>query len=1845
MNAPVRDCYFTSPTMVIMPFINGTPANEQNETELPRNAQGTALQLFDYLVANADRRPKNWIITSDNRIVGIDHALCNFRPRHPKAEFVAEMWNNGLTLEGLERLRPHLAALVLDFTSLGMVDKHDNLMANFDRLLSAFQTLNQVAVVVKDALTPPKGVQEAAQRALGWLKDGKAGKGFTPVGRKRASDLANAHPVSLDTLKRMKAYFDRHQVDQKAEGFHQDEDGYPSPGRVAWDAWGGDAGWSWAKSVVESSEVKKEEAGHEFRGNQHTGGIPGAGGSKDEGGGKSEGGSKGGSEAPRQSDPGRNAVSADRYQVSSESNSTSTEKPKDEAAKPDEAANTDTKDAPKGDEAKKVWAQDHAQQILDGEMPTIAPDSLLAYFQQVANLPPEFQVADATEINTETEGPSGLPLLGDEGYGGNVPRDDMPQINGDEQKREFIAELEKMGVTTTEERVDPNTLIPFQKEMLSGKIGTLVLKNPTGIPDSQRIIVSDDGKGKLIIIDGHHNFAAGVALYNGLASKPLLPIFRVKMDVDKLRPLAYAFGEKKGNAPATMNVKTEASRLVKKAHGKSAEAATKTILEMIAIPARRAHARNKVKKGATGAVPRYEGETYDTAQPQPEMQSWANLGEGQKVPQSHAEKGDALASKALELWRDQRYESAGYAHEDAASAYRREAKITTDPHERASLEGKAKDQDNEAKAAHFTDQMGEAHSPTEIYKGDVVGHDFHGNQHTGGIDGGGSDSNSGGEARQSDPSRNQVSPDRYRTAADYLQSLRDKVSDGSSETSNTTSKFIGESAADFTNAGGKTYEVKTNMGFHDSEAIYKLGLEVDEEAKRQGFKSLERYDAPDKKTEPEKYQKWAGLYMMSAALTNSVIRDNEDAYQGAVRIFIARDAEGRIAGAAQVQNNSYIHYIGSNNEVDGAGTALISNIIRNSAENDVGVAFEPLPSAIPFWEKAGFKPKYEGSKTYVLRSADAKQVAEQLKAMKVTKGDVEGHPFHGNQYTAAEHVALAEKASQEALKHEQKAADLEERGKNTRAITHALQGVQARMREKQHRDAAEAVVEKAKPKWLTLLDEETKAHKDGDEDKANQIHYDVISALYDEQEVKKGDNVGHPFRGNQFTSGQGEVAPETQEHIEGLTENLRQVGDEQEQGNRLRADRHKIAAAWHFLRLMSDKDEVKKGEAEGHPFRGNQHTQGQGGAEMPANVGAFARNLKEFYGAGGKVERIDSENKMLNVYHQALALQETPEYKSMDDRHQQGIRFLAEAALHASVAQRQEANGQYQITGSYLFVARDPEGTMVSAVNVTTRSGGVRLGDLSDPELPHASIGYLGSTGTMPGAATALMEQALQLAADKGLTVTYETTEDSQPYHDKLGVQMLNYRGLRGFSPESAAEVAALPNPDPTIIKSEIIKGDLPGHVFHGNQHVEVAGEGRTTSPRKPATKKPSIAGLPKGWKMQSKDGSRVVLTSKNGNTAIFATKARGWKPSEKYSRLVLEAAERLTSGKTINFVAEADTGRNSLAYVNRYNPDVIGMGRYSTVKGTIDHQMEQFEKQVANTALSSPEMSQALAQMEKGSPEREALITKMAEMYDQQPRTEAEVKGISHSYAAFATPEKVIETMMNHELGHSDFFAEGHKISEIYPALAEAAKAAYDASFQSGGSRVISLPSFTAPEIWAQTQENAARDIVSKTSSRYSGFDFGNGVIVPRADYVDYSVKEGAGSNNLRETPQSILRFLGVTQYGSTKLQETVAEARAFYSTPGLPKSALTNRLGEILGWDKTQKSATLSFVKAEDDSVPPASANVYQDKDGNLIARVFDTVDTSGNGAITIVGEEVILSDGSVMSLDDYNASITTP
>lgn len=95
----------------------------------------------------------------------------------------------------------------------------------------------------------PAGARAAAKRGLEWLKQGYGGKGLTATGRARGAQLARGGSVSRDVAVKMRAYFARHEPDRKADGFYANSDKYPSPGRVAWDLWGGDAGRSWVNKL------------------------------------------------------------------------------------------------------------------------------------------------------------------------------------------------------------------------------------------------------------------------------------------------------------------------------------------------------------------------------------------------------------------------------------------------------------------------------------------------------------------------------------------------------------------------------------------------------------------------------------------------------------------------------------------------------------------------------------------------------------------------------------------------------------------------------------------------------------------------------------------------------------------------------------------------------------------------------------------------------------------------------------------------------------------------------------------------------------------------------------------------------------------------------------------------------------------------------------------------------------------------------------------------------------------------------------------------------------------------------------------------------------------------------------------------------------------------------------------------------------------------------------------------------------------------------------------------------------------------------------------------------------
>ena len=93
---------------------------------------------------------------------------------------------------------------------------------------------------------PPESVAANARKALE-VRESKpeSQRGMTGVGLARARDLSNRASLSEDTVRRMARYFDRHQSDKQGDTW--DEKG---KGWQAWNGWGGDEGWAWAKAIV-----------------------------------------------------------------------------------------------------------------------------------------------------------------------------------------------------------------------------------------------------------------------------------------------------------------------------------------------------------------------------------------------------------------------------------------------------------------------------------------------------------------------------------------------------------------------------------------------------------------------------------------------------------------------------------------------------------------------------------------------------------------------------------------------------------------------------------------------------------------------------------------------------------------------------------------------------------------------------------------------------------------------------------------------------------------------------------------------------------------------------------------------------------------------------------------------------------------------------------------------------------------------------------------------------------------------------------------------------------------------------------------------------------------------------------------------------------------------------------------------------------------------------------------------------------------------------------------------------------------------------------------------------------
>ena len=110
--------------------------------------------------------------------------------------------------------------------------------------------------MTKEGYKPTSGMQSAARRAIRLKEQGKAKGAGTAVGWTRAGQLSRGETLSLSTVKRMYSFFSRHEVDKQGKDWDNAEN--PSNGKIMWLAWGGDAGFSWSRKIVNREKAMKK---------------------------------------------------------------------------------------------------------------------------------------------------------------------------------------------------------------------------------------------------------------------------------------------------------------------------------------------------------------------------------------------------------------------------------------------------------------------------------------------------------------------------------------------------------------------------------------------------------------------------------------------------------------------------------------------------------------------------------------------------------------------------------------------------------------------------------------------------------------------------------------------------------------------------------------------------------------------------------------------------------------------------------------------------------------------------------------------------------------------------------------------------------------------------------------------------------------------------------------------------------------------------------------------------------------------------------------------------------------------------------------------------------------------------------------------------------------------------------------------------------------------------------------------------------------------------------------------------------------------------------------------------
>lgn len=162
--------------------------------------------------------------------------------------------------EGTEnRFRLYAASKLLREGSLEIIERSAELGDEYRKIGASFVAIdlpNEPYDVAKDgpSTIAPAGAKAEARKGLKWREE--FGRGGIGPGQATARMIIGDR-LTIARIRKMNAYFARHEVDKKGKGWAPGSEGFPSNGRIAWALWGGDPGKSWSAKISRQSKEKK----------------------------------------------------------------------------------------------------------------------------------------------------------------------------------------------------------------------------------------------------------------------------------------------------------------------------------------------------------------------------------------------------------------------------------------------------------------------------------------------------------------------------------------------------------------------------------------------------------------------------------------------------------------------------------------------------------------------------------------------------------------------------------------------------------------------------------------------------------------------------------------------------------------------------------------------------------------------------------------------------------------------------------------------------------------------------------------------------------------------------------------------------------------------------------------------------------------------------------------------------------------------------------------------------------------------------------------------------------------------------------------------------------------------------------------------------------------------------------------------------------------------------------------------------------------------------------------------------------------------------------------------------